>query len=150
MSWSRGDMLSIKPFGKTLPRFSFIEMQTFSFSVKKCNLKMSSPKWWPFCHGFNVLTHKYRRENVVHTTLTTDAEIGRGLCCRRLKGPAVVRSTLTVGLTRADADNRSTPRCRISMSTFSKLIPGKRHVSHVNVEGYDITIVGKHSGKPRP
>ena len=37
--------------------FSEMLVEIHAFSFKEMQLKMSSPKWRPFCLGFNVLTH---------------------------------------------------------------------------------------------
>ena len=49
--WTNDGSLLIGPLGT---HFSEIWMKTEIFSYKKMNLKVSSEKWHPFCHGLNV------------------------------------------------------------------------------------------------
>ena len=50
--WTNAGILLIRPLGTNFSEI-LIRIQTFSF--KKMHLKMSSPKWRPFCLGLNVL-----------------------------------------------------------------------------------------------
>ena len=50
--WTNAGLLLIKHLGTYFSEI-LIRIQTFSF--KKKHLKMSSPKWRPFCLGLNVL-----------------------------------------------------------------------------------------------
>ena len=52
--WTNTGILLIGPLGTNFSDI-LIEMHTFSF--KEMHLKVSSAKWWPFCLGFNVLSH---------------------------------------------------------------------------------------------
>ena len=54
--WTNAGILLIRPLGTN---FNEMLIKIHTFSVKKMHLKMSSVKWWPFCHGLNVLTHQY-------------------------------------------------------------------------------------------
>ena len=51
--WTNAGILLIRPSGTNISEI-LIEIGVFSF--KKINLKMSSAKCRPFCHGLNVLT----------------------------------------------------------------------------------------------
>ena len=53
--WTNAEILSIKPQGTNF-REILCEIHTFSFN--KMHSKRTSAKWWPFCLGLNVLTHK--------------------------------------------------------------------------------------------
>ena len=50
--WTNAGILLIGPLGTNISEI-VIEIQIFSF--RKMHLKMSSPKWRPFCRGLNVL-----------------------------------------------------------------------------------------------
>ena len=50
--WTNAEILLIGPLGT---KFSEILIEIHTFSFKKMHLKMSSGKWWPFCHNLNVL-----------------------------------------------------------------------------------------------
>ena len=52
--WTNDGQLLIGPLGKNL---SEILIEILIFSFKKKRLKVSSAKWWPFCHGPNVLSN---------------------------------------------------------------------------------------------
>ena len=55
--WTNVGMLLIQTLGTIFCEI-FSEIPTFLF--KKMHLKMSSGKWWPSCHGLNVLNpHMY-------------------------------------------------------------------------------------------
>ena len=51
--WTNTGILLTGPLGTNFNEI-LIGIQTFSFN--KMHLKVSSAKWRPFCHGFNVLT----------------------------------------------------------------------------------------------
>ena len=51
--WTNAAISSIGPLGT---HFSGLDIEIYTFSFKKMQLKMSSGKWWPFCFGFNVLS----------------------------------------------------------------------------------------------
>ena len=57
--WNKGGILLIGPLDTN---FSKILIEIHIFSFKKIHFKMSSPKWWPFCLGLNVLTHSGRNQ----------------------------------------------------------------------------------------
>ena len=50
--WINAGILLIGPLGTY---FSEIYIEILTFSFKEMRLKVWSAKWWPFCHGLNVL-----------------------------------------------------------------------------------------------
>ena len=60
ITWTNAGILLIGPLGTNLNEI-LIKIQTFSFT--KMHLKISSPKWRPFCLGLNVSI-----ESVLHVS----------------------------------------------------------------------------------
>ena len=58
-----GNNDGILPIGLLGTNFSEILIEILTFSFKKIRLKVSSPKWRPFCLGFNVLRLVKNRDN---------------------------------------------------------------------------------------
>ena len=68
--WNNAGILS---FGLLGTNFSEILIEILTFSFKKMRLKVSSAKWWPFCHGLNVLNNKnHWKTNLVQQPVTTE------------------------------------------------------------------------------
>ena len=68
--WNNAGILS---FGLLGTNFSEILIEILTFSFKKMCLKVSSAKWWPFCHGLNVLNIKnHWKTNLVQQPVTTE------------------------------------------------------------------------------
>ena len=59
--WTNAGILVIRI---VVTNFSEILSEIHTFSFKKMNLKMSSAKWWPVCHGPNVLSSMKRQWNM--------------------------------------------------------------------------------------
>ena len=53
--WTNAGILLIVPFGTN---FSEISVEILTISFRKICLKVSSPKWRPFCLSLNVLKHQ--------------------------------------------------------------------------------------------
>ena len=55
--WTNAGILLIRTLGTNFSEILLI-CEILAFSFKKMHLKLSSAKWRPFCHSFNVLSHR--------------------------------------------------------------------------------------------